>query len=377
MMPHNNGMMGLAHFGFRLNDYHQHIIHTLKKAGYFSALAGVQHIDEAGASHIGYDALLTVADRQNGKGDTTVQRAVEFLKNPPQQPFFLAVGFNQTHRVYAEPEEINPNYVRPPAPIPDTPETRQDMAAYMTTAGILDEKMGRVLAALDETGLAENTLVVCTTDHGLPWPAMKCNLTDHGTGVMLMMRGPGPFSGGKTIDALVSQLDIYPTLCELAGVEPPEWLQGKSLVPLVNGQVDEIHTEVFNEVTFHVCYEPMRAIRTSRWKYIRRFEPRSRPVMPNTDDSLTKTLWIENGWANRSPAEEQLYDLIFDPNEANNLALDPNYDPVKIELAGRLTDWMLATQDPLLEGTIQWPAGVQGLDPDKTSPSELDHRKFI
>ena len=99
--------------------------------------------------------------------------------------------------------------------------------------------------------------------------------------------------------------------------------------------------------------------------------------MPNTDDSLTKTLWIENGWANRAPAEEQLYDLMFDPNETTNLAVDPNYDPVKIELAGRLTDWMLTTQDPLLEGTIQWPEGVQGLDPDKTSPSELDHRKFI
>jgi N-sulfoglucosamine sulfohydrolase len=380
MAPHSNGMFGLAHFGFSLNDYHQHILHTLRKAGYYSALSGMQHIDnwensgEPIGSRIGYDVLLTAEDERQGKHHTTVeQRAIEFLRSAPPQPFFLSVGFVETHRVFPEPaEDINPGYLRPPDPLPDTPETRRDMAGFITSARTLDEKMGQVLAALDETGLAENTLVVCTTDHGLAFPLMKCNLTDQGTGVMLIMRGPGGFKGGRVIDALVSQIDLFPTVCELVGVEKPGWLQGRSLLPLVRGELEEIHEAVFSEVTFHVSYEPMRAARTRRWKYIRRFEPRDGPVLPNTDDSPSKSLWMDHGWRTRPPASEQLYDLIFDPHEAHNLAGDPAHAQVRLEMEQRLHTWMVETGDPLLRGPVQWPKGFMRVHPDRTSPSEKE-----
>ena len=87
--------------------------------------------------------------------------------------------------------------MQPPANLPDTPAVRQDMANYIAMAGILDDKIGQVLAALDETGLRENTLVIYTTDHGLAFPGMKCNLTDHGIGVALIMSGGGPFQWGR------------------------------------------------------------------------------------------------------------------------------------------------------------------------------------
>jgi N-sulfoglucosamine sulfohydrolase len=380
MAPHTNGMLGLAHFGFSLRDYSQHILHTLRKAGYYSALAGMQHIDNwkhSGSppgNRIGYDALLTAEDARQGLGHSTVeQRAVEFLRSNPPQPFFLSVGFEETHREFPEPDtEINPGYLRPPAPLPDTPETRRDMAGFITSARILDEKMGQVLAALDETGLGEDTLVVCTTDHGIAFPTMKCSLTDHGTGVMLIMRGPGGFEGGKVIDALVSHIDLYPTLCELAGVEKPSWLQGRSLLPLVRGQVDEINEVIFSEVTFHAAYEPMRAARTRRWKYIRRFETRAGPVLPNTDDSPSKSLLLDNNWRTRPPAVEQLYDLIFDPNEAHNLAGDPSHEPILMEMQERLHAWMVETQDPLLNGPIPWPKGFTRVQTDLISPNQQD-----
>lgn len=378
MAPHSNGMLGLAHFGFSLNDYSQHIVHTLRKAGYTSALSGMQHIDNWPPANphpgrrIGYDLLLTEEDARQGRAmQMADQRAIEFLKNNPPQPFFLSVGFEETHRRFPEPE-VNPGYVRPPAPLPDTPETRLDMAGFITSARILDEKMGRVFAALDESGLAENTLIVCTTDHGIAFPSMKCNLTDHGTGVMLILRGPGGWQGGKVIDSLVSHIDIFPTLCELAGIDPPSWLQGHSLMPLIRGETSEIRDCVFSEVTFHASYEPMRSVRTRRWRYIRRFDERPGPVLPNTDDSPSKTLLLDHNWRGRAPATEQLYDLIFDPNEAHNLAYEPALAPILVDMQDRLHTWMVETNDPLLKGPVQWPEGFRQVNENKLSPTDED-----
>ena len=80
---------------------------------------------------------------------------------------------------------------------------------------------------------------------------MKCHLTDHGMGVMLILRGPGGFAGGRVVDALVSQIDLFPTICELVGAAPPEWLEGRSLMPLARGEAEEINDEVFGEVNYH------------------------------------------------------------------------------------------------------------------------------
>ncbi len=191
------------------------------------------------------------------------------------------------------------------------------MARYMTSVREVDAKMGAVLAALSETGLDRTTLVICTTDHGPAFPRMKCTLTDSGTGVMLIMRGPGGFEGGRVVDSMVGHIDIFPTLCELLGIEPPPWLQGVSLMPLIRGDAESVRDEIFTEVNYHAAYEPMRAIRTPRWKYIRRYDDRQAPVLPNCDDSLSKSLWLEHGWAQMAPEPEMLFDLIFDPNEAH------------------------------------------------------------
>jgi N-sulfoglucosamine sulfohydrolase len=232
----------------------------------------------------------------------------------------------------------------------------------------VDDKMGAVFDALKRTGLDQNTLVICTTDHGIAFPGMKCNLTDHGTGVMLMMRGPGGFDGGRVIDSLVHHIDIFPTLCDYLGIAPPAWLQGTSLMPLVRGEVDDVHDAVFTEVNYHAAYEPMRAIRTKRWKYIRRFEDRGHPILPNCDDSLSKSVWLENGWADMAPGNEMLFDLVFDPNEAHNLVGDPRAADVLVDLRARLDAWMHETDDPLLKGKVPAPAGAVVNDPDGLSP---------
>ena len=86
------------------------------------------------------------------------------------------------------------------------------MASFKATARILDDAIGTILSQLAASGLAENTLIISTTDHGIAFPDMKCNLTDQGWGVSMIMRGPGGFTGGKVCDAMISQLDVYPTI---------------------------------------------------------------------------------------------------------------------------------------------------------------------
>lgn len=243
------------------------------------------------------------------------------------------------------------------------------MGAFKASAWDLDQGIGVVLRALDDAGLAERTLVLCTTDHGIAFPRMKGNLTDHGIGVMLILRGPGGFRGGKVCDALVSHIDVFPTLCGLLHIERPRWLQGASLLPLVRGEVEELHEAIFAEVTYHAAYEPQRAVRMQRWKYIRRFDHHLGPVLANCDDSPSKDVLMRHGWTERSRPLEQLYDLVFDPNEACNMANDLSMAVVLEDMRTRLDDWMFKTDDPLLRGPVAAPPGAELNDPAHLSPS--------
>ena len=312
--PHENGMTGLAHRGWSLNDYKHHLVHTLRAAGYHSALAGIQHVavdtaETAAWERIGYDQFL------GDDHEVTHQVAARFLANKPAEPFFLSVGFFETHREFPAEAELqdDPRYTLPPSPLPDTAETRLDMARYKTMARTLDHKIGHVLAALEENGLAEQTLVICTTDHGIAFPRMKCNLEDSGIGTLLIMRGPSGFQGGRVIDTMTSHLDIFPTICDLLELPAPDRLRGKSLMPLINNRETVLHKELFFEVNWHAAYEPQRAIRTDRWKYIRRFDGRGKIVLPNVDDGESKSVWQAAGWQTRPQPAEALYDLAFDP----------------------------------------------------------------
>ncbi len=353
---HANGMLGLAHRGFALNDYGKHLANTLKKEGYHTVLSGIQHLatgDEAWKT-IGYDECLC---RKREDAETA---AAAFFDNAPKEPFFMSVGFFETHRTFPQhhPDE-DPRYCMPPEPVPDTPPTREDWARYKQSARELDRKIGVVLEALERSGLAEDTLVVCTTDHGVAFPRMKCNLEDSGLGVMLIMRGPEGFQGGKVVDAMVSQVDIYPTICELLGIDEPDWLEGESFMPLITGDREETRDAVFAEVNYHASYEPMRAVRTQRWKYIRRYDYRTGPVLPNCDASPCKELWLEHDWTDHQPASEALYDLILDPNEKNNLINNEKYKHVLGRMKQSLHEWMEHTDDPLLENTLPLPESAR------------------
>jgi N-sulfoglucosamine sulfohydrolase len=364
---HSNGMIGLAHRGFELHDYGHHIVRTLREAGYWTGLVGEQHVSRD-PDVLGYDH---VADIETTHVDRVAPAAIELIRARRAEPFFLSVGFFETHREYFEPTSVRDAlYSLPPANLPDTPETRRDMASYKASARALDHGVGAVLNALDEHDLADDTIVILTTDHGLAFPGAKATLTDRGLGVMLIVRGPGGFHGGRVSDALVSQVDLFPTLCELAAIPAPDWLQGRSLLPLVRRETDEVNDAIFAELTFHAAYDPQRAIRTKRFKYIRRFGERTTPVLPNVDDGPAKDLLVANGWAERTLPREELHDLLFDPAEAADVSGDRAYAAARDELAARLEAWMRDTGDPLLDGDVEPPPGAELNDPGALSASE-------
>ncbi|HEY6526411.1 MAG TPA: sulfatase [Solirubrobacteraceae bacterium] len=364
---HSNGMMGLAHRGFALHDPSQHIAHTLHEAGYHTEMIGEQHVSVT-PDALGYDL---VRDIENTTVSSVAPAAIDALSGDIPEPFFLSVGFFETHRGFFPPSSVRDRvYSLPPPFLPDTPEIRQDVAAYKASARSLDHGVGAVLNTLHETGLDRNTLVICTTDHGLAFPTAKASLLDRGIGVMLIIRGPG-MPAGVARDELVSHLDIFPTICEVAGIDEPPWLQGCSLVPLVSGtEPPGARSEVFAELTYHAAYEPQRAIRTERFKYVRRFDDYPYPVLANCDESPSKDAYLARGWATRPVARERLHDLFFNPGEGRNSIDDPDYADVAADLRSRLEAWMTQTNDPLLDGPVLPPPGAQINAQDQLSASD-------
>jgi len=363
--------------GWRFDDYGKHLVNQLNDWGYETVLAGVQHeADHADFACINYARVLEreePARPQDGEFyQETVDKVERYLATRKHdRPFFLSIGIDEPHRDnlarpelnlhgasdrftktrFYDPEKLDWRYTAPPPWLPDLPEIRKDMESYREGVKIMDEYFGRVLYALHHYGLDANTLVIITSDHGIEFPGGKKTLSDQGTQVMLMIRGPqgSPFTGGRVIEPMVTQLDLYPTICEVLGKTVAHELEGKSLFPLVNEEVDSLHEAVFTEQTYHGEREPLRAVRTERYKYVRRHEetgPRMR------HDGPTTKVVEPHGWYDRRIGHEELFDLYLDPMEACNRIEDPAYAAIKNGLAVRLERWMTETNDPFPTGVF-------------------------
>lgn len=355
---HGSGMVGLVHRGSSLKYPERHVANFLRQQGFMTHKSGISHVGGPDSVH-GYEE---VSEANHMDGNLVVEDAIDFLKRQNgDQSFFLDAGFFETHRSYSECLGFNqefhspkdgegtPDYVQVPATLPDTPDTRRDWLDFQHSVERLDGYYGRILDALDVSGLSDDTLVLATTDHGIAFPFHKCSLTHHGSGVLLILRYPKGLGKGKVVDALVSHLDVYPTLCDLLDVEPPDWLEGHSLVPMLKGETDGVREDLFTEVTFHGAFEPKRGVRTKRWNYIRNFAVPHNSILPNCDDGRSKELLIAQGLAERPVEAEELYDLVYDPMERHNLAASSEHTGTLDTLRSRLDTWMRETDDPLLQ----------------------------
>ena len=273
--------------------------------------------------------------------------AVELINRKPTEPFFLHVNFTAPH----DPLHIPPGYAGkydpkkiplPPNFLPEHPfdhgnlrgrdeqlwpwpRTPRDvcgeLAAYYAIIEHMDGQIGRVLAALRDTGQADNTIIIFSADQGLAIGSHglrgKQNAYEHTLGVPLIFSGPG-IPKNRRVAAQCYLRDLFPTTCELAGVKIPETVQGRSLVPVLTGKADSIYPHV-------IAYfmDTQRAIRTDRWKLV----------------------WY--------PKLEryQLFDIATDPNELKDLVAEPRHAATRDDLRVKLEAWLKENGDPLLNGS--------------------------
>lgn len=364
--PHQNGMLGLAQRGFAL-DGSRHLARLLSHEGFLSVLCGVQHEVGYYTDHqlapeaLGYEQDITadasgyaekdlvVWDRENAK------RLVSWLESyDGERPFFVSYGQHATHRAWPDAAPGAADFAQPPVNIPNNEVTRADFACYKASVEMADENYGLVLDALERSGHREDTIVLLTTDHGLAYPFEKCTLLDAGTGVLLAMRVPGSHPRRRSFEGLISHVDVLPTLLDLLGIEKPGYLEGVSHAALFLGEDDPGDEAVFSEINFHTSYEPARAVRTERYKYVRYFDDTwDRVNLSNIDGSTVKNLYLDNDLAERRKPSECLFDLYYDVFETNNVVHDERYAEVLDDMRSRLRDFMERTDDPLLKGAIE------------------------
>ena len=372
--PHRNGLVGLAHIGWELNAGERTLPMILGDAGYETYLFGVQH-ESARPETLGYAHIFECAGAgRDGKFCGRAADATDaFLAHLPalacaDTPFFASIGFVETHRPFSEPGYDNdaPGDVTPLPWLPDRPGIREDIAGLNGLVYEVDRCVGRIVDGVDEAGLRENTVLIFTTDHGTAMPRAKGTCYDPGVKTALMVSTPGRFEPGVKTE-LVSNVDFLPTLCEMAGARAPDDIDGQSFLALLEGRACKPREDVFLEMTWHDRYNPMRAIRTSRWKYIHNFGERPLVYLPlDVYVGRAGEEVRDEYYASRRP-EEELYDLEADPLETTNLAGDARHSAPLTQLSARVSDWMRATDDRLLQG--EWPPTTEQLARLESEPA--------
>ncbi len=325
----------------------------------------------------GPGALEPAGRTRNPAGPRHASFAAFLAARTSRAPFAFWFGSADPHRPY-EPgggvaAGIDTARVRVPAFLPDTPAVRGDVADYLAEVERFDRDLGALVAALEQAGELDRTLLIVTSDNGMPFPGAKATLYDGGTRVPLVIRWPGVARAGHVSQALVTLADLAPTILDAAGLAVPAAMTGRSLRPWLDGGSEQAEPDVvFLERERHANVRagdlsyPSRAVRTREHLYIRNLRPdrwpAGDPVLHQSvgpygdiDDGPTKQLLMRTADAahavfrrhamDKRPAEE-LYVLSADPGQLHNVAGEPAHAGTLRRLRERLDAWMRATDDP-------------------------------
>ncbi len=360
------------------------LIEILTSHGYITGITNKFHLSPPWKFPFQY--------RYPGGNADAYQTTAQFIKQAQGKSFFLQANIGYTHRPFRRNKsetgspEVSPANVVIPPNWPDTENTREDYADYLSAVEHADNAIGQILRALAESGRANNTIVIYTSDQGFCYHRAKATTYDWGVHVPLSFTGQGIASGIQTSE-LASHIDILPTVLDFAGIDIPATVQGFSLRRLLTGETKTTGRDfIFSEHNAHgpdpVEYYPTRTVTDGRYRYIRNLRYEKVPDYPierfvtdevfaNTDKGLA---WLPldatpgGAWGNLAFAEiilnkeqfpvqyellratffrpkEELYDLKNDPYEMKNLAENAEYKTTRDKLSRALDDWMMQTGD--------------------------------
>lgn len=359
--PQSNGLVGLTHapFWWKLKDDEKHTAALLKNAGYRSYLAGFNHIGNA--ERLGYDNVLSPS-----KAEKTVAATIDLIENSSKQekPFFVKVGFTEVHRGFKHgADSIKGIFV--PAWLQNTSGMRLDLAQFQATIRFFDERVGEILTALENSEIAPNTLVIMTSDHGIPYPGSKWSGRKAGFEVPFILYQEGTvFTGGKAYSQVMSNVDVLPTLLEYLKIEIPENIEGESFLNFIqNENVEAPRKYAFSQYTPDIKRDNLcRSVITEEYHLIRNFDQGRAVAYPVKTNPVQFAAHVERSKTKGTRPFVQLYNLEDDPFELNNIAAFPENVEVVKELSGALLDWMEDVNDPLLEGPLKTPYYEKAID---------------
>ncbi len=351
LFPPRHGHHGLAHRGSHYRAGVRTLPMLLGELGYRTALTGMQH-EAVDPRTIGFDEVYQRPGGGQFCGPVAGLAEAWLGQQPADAPFFLTVGFTETHRDFEvigpderepQPDRAELDRVVVPGYLPDNDHTRTDLAAMNRSIARADAAAGRVVDAVRARPDADNTLIIFTTDHGIPFPRAKSTLYDSGIRISLIMVPPPAWQTAPgVVDQLVSHVDLTPTLVDLAGGECE--MDGVSVAGLLRGEPVEPRSHILAMKDLHEIYDPMRTIRTDRHKYLRNLHPGPRLILP-TDLDLSPTRAGMDADYRLPRDHEELYDLQADPDELTNLAADPAHADLLASLRNQLADQLTLLDD--------------------------------
>jgi len=351
--PQSNGLMDLIapSFGWRLGYNERHAARIISDAGYDTLLFGLQHealdVERLGSREIraqqGSDGMRLSAEDVARDFDAFLK-----TRTSSDAPFYAQIGFFETHTPFdwrGTRPDTSRGVTVPPYLIEDE-FTRDTVAQLQGMLRRADAAVGMIMEALDASGLADDTLFIFTTDHGVELPRAKWHLYDPGVAIALVMRWPnGGIVGGRTCDSLIGNVDFLPTVLELAGIEPESQFEGVSFAANL---IDDTAQPPRDAVYGLYQKTEVRSIRTDRHKLIQHF---ATPI-----DYLELPVCVAREMQKRAIPSVELFDLQRDPLEFENVVDKPEYAEIRDELRDRLWRWLESVNDPILQGPIVTPS---------------------
>lgn len=381
---HSTGQYGLTNSGFALHPElrNRTIPNLLKPAGYRTGIIGKLHV--APEESFQFDL------RENNTINTRLVRRVaekadEFLQETGSQPFFLMVNYSDPHAFRDPKDQRKWNFPPqvdglPASPLPpsektvfpfqqiDTPAQRVRTAGYYNAVQRLDDGIGMLMKVMDKHGHSDDTLIIFIGDHGPPFARGKTTVYESGIRIPFIVRWPGVSMQTKS-RAMVSTIDILPTILDATGIPPDGKMHGKSLRPVLKSTDAPWREYLVAEFHFHGGrpFYPRRAIRDQRYKLIHNLlAGKSKPSnsidadpayrisqQPRYDGTPVRRAFETFA----DPPEFELYDLQNDPVEFSNLAGKAEYRAIQKRLTEALLEYRRQTDDPFLD-----PAFVRKID---------------